>query len=226
MATAAAVAAIHALLLLVLMLPAARTIVQAPGAMIVVDIPAAEPEPPVEADPLPEGAEAPPGETAIPKAVMAPEPDIIIEQPEPPVTPPVAAEGRETTAGAAEKPGPGTGGADEGAGTGSGGAGSGAGGGGIVRARWLSGRIERSDYPPRANRAGQGGSVIVHFDVRTDGTVHRCRIRQSSGHPDIDATTCRLIEARFRYTPARDGRGQPVTDVAGWRQDWWLEPRR
>jgi len=226
MATAAAVAAVHALLFLFLMLPAARTMVEAPDPMVMVDVLAAEPERPAEPEPEPEGAAAPPDEIAVPRVVMAPEPDIIIMEPEPPVAPPVAADGRETTSGAAGKPGAGTGSNGTAAGTGSGGKGSGPGGGMVVRARWASGRIERSDYPPRANRAGQGGSVIAHFDVRTDGTIHRCRIRQSSGHLDIDATTCRLIEERFRYFPAQDGRGQPVTDVAGWRQDWWLEPRR
>jgi periplasmic protein TonB len=224
MATAAAVAAVHALLLLLLLLPATRTMLQPPDALIMVDVPTAEP--PAEAEPEPEGAEAAPAEDAVPRPVIAPEPDIVVEQPEPPVAPPAVADGQETTAGASEKPGEGTGSQGEGAGTGSGGVGSGSGGGAIARARWLSGRIDRSDYPPRANRAGQGGSVIVHFDVRADGTVHRCRVRQSSGHPDIDSTTCRLIEERFRYSPARDGRGQPVPDIAGWRQDWWLEPRR
>jgi len=226
-ATAAAIGAVHALLLLLLTMPAARTLVQAPETMIMMDVPTAEPEPPVDTEPEPAGAEAPPSEAAIPAALAAPEPDIVIEQPTPPPPlPPVAAEGLKTVAGASERPGDGTGSKGEGSGTGSGADGRGTGGGAIVRARWLSGRIERSDYPPRANRAGQGGSVIVHFDVRADGSVHRCRIRQSSGHPDIDTTTCRLIEERFRYTPARDGRGQPVSDVAGWRQDWWLEPRR
>jgi len=223
MATAAAVAAVHALFLALLMLASTKSLLPAPDAPILVAIPIPEPAP--AADPEPEGAEAPPDEAAVPDAMMVPEPDIVIETPDPPPVRPVASEGPDAAAGAADAPGEGTGSAGVGLGTGSGGSGTDS-GGGIVRARWLSGRIDRSDYPPRANRAGKGGSVIVHFDVRPDGTIHRCRIRQSSGHPDIDATTCRLIEERFRYAPARDGRGQPVPDVAGWRQDWWLEPRR
>ena len=223
-AALAGVAAVHALLLALLLLPVTRTLVTETGAMIMVALPAPEPEPPAEPEPM--GAEAPPAELAIPASVMAPEPLIVIAQPEKPAPAPVAADGQDRLAGATAKPGAGSGSKGTGTGTGSGGAGTGTGGGALVRARWRSGAIERSDYPPRANRAGQGGSVIVHFDVRPDGSVHRCRVRQSSGHPDIDATTCRLIEERFRYTPARNARGEPTSDVAGWRQDWWLEPRR
>jgi len=205
----------HALLFLLLLLPAVRPVIRTPDAMVMVEVPAAEPEEAAEAGPEPGSADAPPGDAAISAAAMLPEPDIVIEQPEPPVMPPVASGGPDNAAGAAGTPGTGTGASGEGEGR----------GGGIVRARRLSGRIEPSDYPGQAIRGGKVGSVIVHFDVRTDGTVHRCRIRQSSGYPDMDATTCRLIEERFRYSPARDRRGQPVTDVAGWRQDWWLEPR-
>jgi len=95
-------------------------------------------------------------------------------------------------------------------------------GGGIVRARWSSGSISNRDYPKAARAAGVGGAVTVQFDVRADGGVEHCRVVASSGSPLLDETTCRLIEARFRYVPARDDTGATITDIAGWRQDWWL----
>jgi protein TonB len=64
--------------------------------------------------------------------------------------------------------------------------------------------------------------VTAHFDVRADGGVEHCRVVASSGSTLLDETTCRLIEARFRYVPARDATGAAITDIAGWRQDWWL----
>jgi protein TonB len=112
---------------------------------------------------------------------------------------------------------------DGGAGTAAVGGGTGNGsGGGIVRARWASGSISNRDYPKAARTAGVGGAVTVHFDVRADGGAEHCRVVASSGSALLDETTCRLIEARFRYIPARDATGAAIPDIAGWRQDWWL----
>ncbi len=102
-----------------------------------------------------------------------------------------------------------------------GGSGNGS-GGGIIRARWASGSISNRDYPKAAREAGIGGAVTVHFDVRADGGVEHCRVIASSGSAILDETTCQLIEARFHYAPARDATGTAITDIAGWRQDWWL----
>jgi periplasmic protein TonB len=67
--------------------------------------------------------------------------------------------------------------------------------------------------------------VLVRFSVGTDGRANGCTVMESSGHPDLDATTCRLIERRFRFEPAKDARGHAVPDVKAWQQVWWLEPR-
>jgi len=61
--------------------------------------------------------------------------------------------------------------------------------------------------------------------VGTDGRAIGCRVTMSSGHASLDETTCGLIEQRFRYEPARDGRGRPVPTPMGWKQRWWQEPR-
>lgn len=65
---------------------------------------------------------------------------------------------------------------------------------------------------------------MVRFTVGIDGRARDCRVITSSGHAVLDATTCRLIEARFRYAPARDAAGQPVAEERGWRQRWWIDP--
>lgn len=153
-------------------------------------------------------------------------PKRIIEIPQPKLLPatPKAGNGSENDAGAADMPGPGTGAGGVGSGFGSGKSGDGTGGGGIAsRAKLVSGRISNADYPKSATAARQGGSVTAHFTVGVDGRTSKCRVVKSSGNSDIDATTCHLIEQRFRYKPARNKAGQQISDVTGWQQTWWLE---
>ena len=121
---------------------------------------------------------------------------------------------------AATGTGTGIGGDGTGAGTG-----SGLGSGASVRARWLRGRITGADYPAAARRARAEGSVSVVFTVTPQGRAEGCAVTRSSGNPILDGMTCRLIERRFRYDPARDGSGSAITDRVTGTQNWWLEPR-
>ncbi|MGV1682874.1 energy transducer TonB [Sphingopyxis sp. NJF-3] len=155
--------------------------------------------------------------------VAAPKPKL------PPIKPSITAAptpgvGSESSAGAAPDAGRGSGAGGRGDGTGAGGSGSGTGGG--TRPVWRSGAIRDSDYPSPAARAKVGGEVEVRFTIETTGRVSGCRVARTSGDPSLDATTCRLIEKRFRFKPATDGRGTPIASQYGWRQSWWLEPRR
>lgn len=154
--------------------------------------------------------------------IFAPKPKL------PPIVPPTPAAptpgaGADTSAGATPNPGPGSGAGGRGDGTGAGGSGSGTGGG--SRAVWRSGTIRDRDYPRDASRARIGGEVQVRFTIQADGRVTGCRVGRSSGDPSLDATTCRLIEERFRFKPATDGAGNPIASQYGWRQTWWLERR-
>jgi protein TonB len=187
--------------------------------------PPPEPAPePSRRSPEREGEAAPPALRAAPKPIVAPPP--VAPIPPPPVlAAPVAGVADRPAAGAAPTPGPGTGAGGVGTGLGSGGAGDGTGGGGGLasRSRQVKGRIKHSDYPDAARRARRGGTVLARIDINTRGRVARCTVTRSSSDPDLDATTCRLIAARFRYAPARDALGRPAADVRHWRQDWWLE---
>lgn len=156
-------------------------------------------------------------------AVAAPPPKL------PPLTPPVAAApqpgaGSDASAGATPDPGPGSGAGGRGDGTGAGGSGSGSGGG--TKAVWRSGTIRDRDYPRDASRERAGGEVEVGFIIEANGRVTGCRVTRSSGNAALDRTTCDLIEARFRFRPATNAAGQPIASRYGWRQRWWLEPRR
>ena len=228
----AAVVLVHAVLAYLVLSGLAIELAQrATGALALYDV-----TPPVAAplEPLaPEGDLADEEEAAasaasldaIPVPIVAPPPVVVLPEPPPLPAAPAPSEGIESAAGASEIDKGGTGAGGEGDGLGSGLAGSGRGGGGVVRAKLVSGAIRNADYPKEAGRDGAriGGSVTAHFDIDSYGRPRNCRVVGSSGNAALDATTCRLIEARFRYRPARNARGEPVPDVAGWRQDWWLE---
>jgi len=76
----------------------------------------------------------------------------------------------------------------------------------------IAGEILPSDYPKELGKSGIGGHVGIDFVVGTTGRIARCRVTRSSGVPQLDALTCRLIVERFRFRPATDSRGRPVED--------------
>ncbi len=149
--------------------------------------------------------------------IVAPDPVVKLDIVSPVVAAPIAGLGNDNDAGASDRPG---------SGFGSGGQGDGFGGGGIVSGpRHLSGTIARKDIPRSVWKSGNRGNVVAHFTVGVDGRASDCTVRQSSGHPGLDATTCRLIEQRFRFEPARDARGRAVARPYGWLQEWWQDGR-
>jgi len=165
----------------------------------------------------PKGEPSPPNLRAVPSPVVAPPPKI--PAPSPVIAAPVASTGSASSAGASNVAGPGTG---------AGGAGSGLGGGGSggSHAQLIQGRLMDSDYPVSAKRAGIEGAVAVRYTVLPDGRISGCEVVKSSGSADLDGTTCRLIEARFRYRPARDGQGRAIAEVATKLYTWGLNRRQ
>lgn len=168
-----------------------------------------------------EGAASPANLRDTPSPVVAPPPEVRIEVPSPVIAAPVAGAGNAASAGAAEVPGPGTGSGGEGNGLGSGAYGDGTGGGGHgggIGARLIRGGIRGSDYPQAV------GTVGLRFVVTPKGRVRDCRVTRSSGNRDLDSTTCRLIERRFRYRPARDWAGNPIAQVVRGEHVWEVGP--
>ena len=155
--------------------------------------------------------------------VAAPRREIVLPAPSPVVAAEKPLTGADSTTGSADVRGPGTGSGGEGDGTGSGLGGGGGGGGGYGRMtppRQIRGRIRDSDYPAAAGEAGIGGTVSVRYTVLTDGRAVDCRVTRSSGSVALDSTTCRLIEARFRFEPSRDGRGRPIVSHIVENHEW------
>jgi periplasmic protein TonB len=161
-----------------------------------------------EASPANHHAKSAPVQTPKPK-VIPPTPPVIAAAPQPRT-------GQQASSGSSPTGGPGSG---------AGGAGAGSGGGGS-KAVWSRGEIRNRDYPKSASRAKVGGVVEVRFTIQPNGRVTNCRISRSSGDISLDTTTCNLIELRFRFKPATNATGVPITSDYGWRQTWWLEGRR
>lgn len=63
-------------------------------------------------------------------------------------------------------------------------------------------RIPRPDYPPKARRLEQEGTVVVSLTIGADGAVKTARVARSSGYALLDAAALASIEA---------GRCQPYT---------------
>lgn len=169
----------------------------------------------------PEGGAAPPNLRSVATPIVVPPPVVRLPVPSPVVTAPVAGSGTQATTGNAEVAGPGTGSGGFGDGSGSGTWGSGDGGGDEeTPPRLVKGRLKDSDYPHELSDAGIGGRVSVRYVVDERGRVGRCDITRSSGSAELDDTTCRLIQERFRFEPSRDARGYPVESVIVESHEW------
>ena len=142
-------------------------------------------------------------------------------------------DGKKRNNGASDTPGPGSGAGGIGDGTGSGASGLGQGGGGQgdgngagftpTKAQKTGGAITAKDYRKATGKAKSPDQVTVWYTVGANGRVSGCRVVQPSAWPERDALTCRLIEQRWTYEPARNRNGEPYATETGWRQEWWPE---
>ncbi len=78
------------------------------------------------------------------------------------------------------------------------------------------------DFPARALKDRRQGIVAFQLEITPDGRVSHCIITGSSGHPDLDSTTCALMVRRGRFDPALDGQRQPVPGKWSNRVKWSL----
>ena len=57
-------------------------------------------------------------------------------------------------------------------------------------------------YPEHARRAAVQGTSVVIAAIRADGSVGEVRLKQSAGHPDLDAAAIDAVH-RWRFAPAQ-----------------------
>ena len=85
-------------------------------------------------------------------------------------------------------------------------------GGGLVNADNVGGRFQ--------------GTVGVRIAVGANGRASGCQVTRSSGNAGLDSTTCRLLQQRLQFNPARDRQGNPTSSVVESTHVWGRRPRR
>ena len=83
----------------------------------------------------------------------------------------------------------------------------------------------QNDYPSRALREERSGTTRFTVTVGTNGRVENCQITGSSGHPDLDEATCKLISRRARFRSATNGDGQEVVGTYSNSIRWEIPDR-
>ena len=79
------------------------------------------------------------------------------------------------------------------------------------------------DYPASAQANGEEGTVQAKLTVASSGRVSACEIIRSSGHKSLDDATCRILQRRARFTPARAPDGQAIASTVSPPIVWRLE---
>jgi periplasmic protein TonB len=187
-----------------------------PGDVVqhLIDITLPEPPPPVQPPhkpqhpqtSAPKAAPAKLGGSPGPKPAHAP----------PSVTPIVAVKPTAAPSGGGTGTGPALG---AGAAGGAGGSGYGEDEGGTDLEQ-IAGEITQNDYPRHLRDTGMGGRVSFVFTVEPNGRVGRCTVTRSSGVPELDALTCRLVQQRSVYRPSTDRYGRAIEDEVEGDHDW------
>jgi len=191
-----------------------------------VDITQPPPPPPTHERPVvpsarAKGTPSPPNLRNKATDVVTPKPVIVMPPPPLPIVAvPTPDVGVAANTGASNRAGPGRGAG--GLGNGDGGGGDGGEGDGTPP-RQTKGRLSMSDLPQWLRATGWGGRVDVRFIVDTDGRVTGCSVDRSSGQPEVDGLTCRLITERFRFKPARDENDRPVRSVIVESHEWIVQ---
>lgn len=169
-------------------------------------VPVQRPKPQRHPAPAPKAEPAKPGGSPGPQPAHAP----------PSVTPVVAVKPTAAPSGGGIGTGPSLG-SSAGGGTGGNGYGDDEGGTDLEQ---IAGEITSRDYPRDLRDAGIGGRVQFTFTVEPNGRVSRCTVTRSSGVPELDALTCRLVQQRFVYRPSTDRDGRPIQDEVDGEHDW------
>lgn len=86
----------------------------------------------------------------------------------------------------------------------------------------LAAYFSNDDYPYAAIREEAQGQVAFRLTVGRNGRVKRCEVTVSSNHASLDNATCRILRARARFVPARDGKENRIEDQVTGRIRWVL----
>lgn len=85
-----------------------------------------------------------------------------------------------------------------------------------------AGWVTNNDYPARDIRQEHEGVTGFRVVVGTDGRVKSCEITSSSGFAGLDRATCRNVERRARFEPAKDANGDKVVGTYSHKVLWQI----
>jgi periplasmic protein TonB len=74
----------------------------------------------------------------------------------------------------------------------------------------LQGLFSADDYPPSALDNNEQGTVTVSLTIGPSGRVTGCSA-SGSASSSLKSTTCRIVSARARFSPAQDANGNPIS---------------
>ena len=85
--------------------------------------------------------------------------------------------------------------------------------------------VTQADYPVKDEYAHREGTTIVELGVDPSGRLTNCWIEGTSGSGYLDHAACDAIEARARFLPARDDKGDAVAALVRKRIVWKAPPQ-
>ena len=85
-----------------------------------------------------------------------------------------------------------------------------------------AGWISTIDYPSTPLRRGEEGTAGYRLVIGSNGRVDECQITASTGSRALDTATCRFLEQRARFDPARDQTGRDVVGTYTGQVTWQI----
>jgi len=82
--------------------------------------------------------------------------------------------------------------------------------------------LRDNDYKSSWARRDLTGTARFRLDISKAGTITGCRVTGSTGHSELDAATCVLLEKRAKFEPARGRQGEPVAGTYSGAVRWEL----
>ncbi|WP_421852856.1 energy transducer TonB [Novosphingobium sp.] len=80
--------------------------------------------------------------------------------------------------------------------------------------------ITADDYPETLLTSDKEGALAVALEIDEKGQPFACKVVETSGEADLDATTCSLLTKRARFSPARDKAGRPIKSTYTQSVSW------
>ena len=90
------------------------------------------------------------------------------------------------------------------------------------RENGMGGLFTAADYPVNALKDGRMGRAHVRLRIDEAGAITECSILRSSGSTELDAATCKVLNERAKFEPARDVDGKATRGIVVTAIRWIL----